>query len=138
MYYRPNGTTFIVPGEDVHITRPRVGDVISFTYESHARRSAPVGPKIIRRRTDLTWQDVVHSSKRDGLQAFLSESSKVKGFSSRPIGHWTSKAMRTFLENFAKNRNLDPLDPHTWYFACDAVCKTKVCAQWGRWKLIDW
>jgi hypothetical protein len=58
---RPNGTTFTVPPEDVQVPTPTVGDVVSFSYEVHARRDTPVNPSIYRIRHDLLWDDVLNS-----------------------------------------------------------------------------
>jgi hypothetical protein len=41
---------------------PRVGDVVSFSYERHARKDGPYNPKIVRIRTDILWEDVVLNS----------------------------------------------------------------------------
>jgi hypothetical protein len=51
----------------------------------------------------------------------------MNGFISHPVGHWSAKNMRVFLETFAKNRNMDPLLPETWYnITRDAVMQAKV------------
>jgi hypothetical protein len=63
--YRPNGVTFVVPPEDVLIAKPAVGDVVSFSFESHNRRDVPVGPKIYRIRTDVSWEDLVRNTLKD-------------------------------------------------------------------------
>jgi hypothetical protein len=48
-------------------------------------------------------------------------------FTSISLGYWTISAMRTFMENFAKIRNLDPLLPDTWYnISSDEIRKDKV------------
>lgn len=41
---------------------PSVGDIVSFSAESFSRRAAPVGPRIFRIRTDVSWDDVVANS----------------------------------------------------------------------------
>jgi hypothetical protein len=40
-------------------TTPKKGDVVTFSYEIHARRELPFNPNIIRIRMDLSWEDVV-------------------------------------------------------------------------------
>lgn len=48
------------------IPQPRVGEVVTFTYERTARRGTlPLGPKVVRVRTDLTWGDVVRTAVSD-------------------------------------------------------------------------
>jgi hypothetical protein len=59
LWHRPNEQTIVVPPEDVHISTPNSGDVVSFSYVSQARRDKPVDPKIFRIRTDVSWEDVV-------------------------------------------------------------------------------
>lgn len=34
---------------------------------------------------------------------------------SKMTGYWTPKNMRQYLENFVRNRKLDPSLPDTWY-----------------------
>ena len=65
IYFRPNGVNFEVRGSDVHIPTPDVGDVVTFSYESWARRELPVGPKIYRVRIDLSWDDVMQSAVQE-------------------------------------------------------------------------
>ncbi len=45
----------------------------------------------------------------------------------RPNNRWTTKTMRSFLEAFAKSRNVDPLNPDTWYsFSLKSIYNNKV------------
>jgi hypothetical protein len=39
----------------------------------------------------------------------------LASFLKKPFGYWTIKKMRNFMENFARNKNLDPLISNTWY-----------------------
>lgn len=41
--------------------------------------------------------------------------SQVKDAVPRDEGHWTPENVKIFLENFAKNRNMDPLIAQNWY-----------------------
>lgn len=43
-------------------TLPEKGDIVTFSYEALARRSAPLNPVIHRIRTDISWEDVLSSS----------------------------------------------------------------------------
>lgn len=45
----------------------------------------------------------------------LLEHSRVEKFATQPVGHWNARNMRSFLEEFAKSRNMDPLLAETWY-----------------------
>lgn len=40
---------------------------------------------------------------------------KPESFTTKPIGYWNQLHMRKFLEDFAKERDKDPLSPDTWY-----------------------
>eukprot|EP00026_Physarum_polycephalum_P001467 Phypoly_transcript_01469.p1 GENE.Phypoly_transcript_01469~~Phypoly_transcript_01469.p1 ORF type:complete len:1107 (+),score=182.36 Phypoly_transcript_01469:326-3322(+) len=108
----PNGKTFEVPPQEVAIPTPKVGDIVSFSSESQARRELPVGPKIFRVRTDVSWADVLRSYRE---QQHLNASSKMEGFTTQPIRHWTVAKMRNFMEKFARAKNMDPFLPSTWY-----------------------
>jgi hypothetical protein len=54
-----------VPQQDVFVQGLKQGDVVTFSYESHARRALPVRPKIERIRTDLLWLDVLANAVKD-------------------------------------------------------------------------
>jgi hypothetical protein len=56
---RPNGATFSVPSQNVQIPSPSIGDVVTFYCESYVRRDVPMNPKVVRIRTDVSWEDVV-------------------------------------------------------------------------------
>jgi hypothetical protein len=65
----PNGTTFAVPTTDVLTpSPPAAGDVVTFSYEGSWRGEVPVGPKIYRLRTDVSWPEVVASFDRERKQ----------------------------------------------------------------------
>lgn len=123
--------------------------IVSFSFESVSRRDLPSYPKIIKLRPDLSWDLILSSLSHDKhlnglfllpflsfllsfllfllLIVFIVASSQVAGFTSHPIGYWTTKNMRLFLERFAKHRNLDPLVADTWYqITRDDIKKTKV------------
>jgi hypothetical protein len=61
-YYRPNGTIFPVSLDSVNIPTPMKGDVVTFSYEIQSRREMPSNPSIVRKRTDISWEDVLDSS----------------------------------------------------------------------------
>ena len=65
MTYIPNGGLFSVPFNSVRIPPPAKGDVVTFSYEVHARRELPTNPEITRKRTDLSWEEVVESSQNE-------------------------------------------------------------------------
>jgi hypothetical protein len=129
-FYRPNGSIFEVQPENIPVPRPKIGDIVTFSYDSFARRELPVNPKICRIRTDLQWLDVLSSTEKlyfTGM-SFLKllsylllakmsrlDTATTQGFTTKPIGHWTRKNMRLFLERLAKNRGMDPLVADTWY-----------------------
>jgi hypothetical protein len=61
LLFSPNGKAFEVPSYDISIPTPKVGDIVSFSSESQARRELPVSPKIYKIRTDVSWADVLLS-----------------------------------------------------------------------------
>ena len=117
-----------MPPEDVFIPTPTVGEIVSFSYESNARRELPQSPKIFSVRTDLEWDDVVRNfyteqrllngkwciRERAKTNVYFKVESS-RGFTAQPMGYWTAKNMRLFLERFAKDRHMDPLLAETWY-----------------------
>lgn len=81
--HRPNGQMFVVPTSNVQLgpdlgPTPQVnvnlgpeigilgpGDVVTFSYEMHARNNGPVNTTIIRKREDLSWEEVVSNSVKE-------------------------------------------------------------------------
>lgn len=49
------------------------GDVVTFSYEQHARREGPVNATIVRVRNDISWEHVVrnNSCERKFIQGIL-------------------------------------------------------------------
>ena len=63
--FRPNGKTFTVPRDDVHVPRPSLGDIVSFSYRENARLDLPTRPSVFRIRTDIDWEDVTATALSD-------------------------------------------------------------------------
>jgi hypothetical protein len=51
-----------VPANSVHVPSLIKGDIVTFSYEVHARKDLPVNPEISRIRTDVLWEDVQRSA----------------------------------------------------------------------------
>eukprot|EP00026_Physarum_polycephalum_P003078 Phypoly_transcript_03087.p1 GENE.Phypoly_transcript_03087~~Phypoly_transcript_03087.p1 ORF type:complete len:857 (-),score=123.40 Phypoly_transcript_03087:4-2394(-) len=117
----PNGTIVTVPPENVLISTPETGDVVTFSFDAASRREVPINPKIYRIRTDIGWDEMVHSYFRE--RQTLGDSSYLKGIS-KPRGYWTPKNMRAYMESFARGKNLDPLKPDTWYTSFKTFVKS--------------
>lgn len=78
IFYSPDGIVFEVDKKNIHVDeRLKKGDVVTFTYDSIARQSTPVNPKIVRVRTDVSWRELVleHASGRDSVKQSSSLSS---------------------------------------------------------------
>jgi hypothetical protein len=43
------------------------------------------------------------------------ESTQTKGFTTQPIGYWTTSRMQEFMVDIAKQFKMDPFLPKTWY-----------------------
>ena len=78
-FHRPDGTFFKVSKEDYELHRPPIrGDIVTFSHDYQTRRFAPSNPVVYRIRSDMTWQDVIKSSKEpvrqflNGAASFLS------------------------------------------------------------------
>eukprot|EP00026_Physarum_polycephalum_P003642 Phypoly_transcript_03655.p1 GENE.Phypoly_transcript_03655~~Phypoly_transcript_03655.p1 ORF type:complete len:704 (+),score=96.89 Phypoly_transcript_03655:68-2113(+) len=113
----PNEQIFEVSPENILVSNLAVGDIVSFSHETHSRRDTPVNPKIIRIRCDITWQNVMHD--------FLHTSYDKKAFTSKPIGYWNTENARKHMESFAIDLNLNPLVPDTWIKIGKSFCKSK-------------
>jgi hypothetical protein len=114
--FRPNGTTFVVPAHDVLIPPPAIGDVVTFSYESHARRDLPVNPKIFRIRTDVTWEEVVYNSSLE--RQYLNGNP----FLSCPLPPLNNRKMRehgraTRSSDFPVNPKIYREDDVPWFIA---------------------
>eukprot|EP00026_Physarum_polycephalum_P013932 Phypoly_transcript_14393.p1 GENE.Phypoly_transcript_14393~~Phypoly_transcript_14393.p1 ORF type:complete len:318 (+),score=42.03 Phypoly_transcript_14393:113-955(+) len=88
----PSGSTFDVPSTDVQISPPSIGDIVTFVYDAQSRRDVPQGPKIVRLRTDIDWDDVVRSSRQE--ERFLNETSSAAGIIAKQIGNCTRQKKR--------------------------------------------
>ena len=63
-----------------------IGDVVSFSFESSARRELPVNPRIYRIRTDIEWEDVVENVANE--QRFLNGIWCVRVARACSVGVW--------------------------------------------------
>ena len=59
------------------------GDIVTYSYEVHARSEVPVNPTITRIRTDVTWKDV--------MMSFASEEKFLNGMQSHRSDTKTEK-----------------------------------------------
>lgn len=61
-YYRPDGVTFEVEGDQVASLqpRPKKGAIVTFAYDNYTQGCAPVNPKLVRLREDVSWDDVIN------------------------------------------------------------------------------
>jgi hypothetical protein len=57
---RPDVTEMIVPIENIRCS-PKVGEIVTFSYEVGARRSQPSDLKVYRIRKDISWDDVLRN-----------------------------------------------------------------------------
>ena len=57
--------TFAVPRDDVHVPRPSLGDIVSFSYDVKTRHDIPTRPSVFRIRTDIEWDDVINGARSD-------------------------------------------------------------------------
>jgi hypothetical protein len=137
---------FTVPHSEVYIPTPKIGQVVTFSYETMARRDVPTNPKIYRVRDDVDWNDLVHNFYKEkkvlnGTSSYslffffpprislsiIIERSHVTAFAIKEKGYWTPENMRAYLEDFAKSRNMDPLLPETWQNSLNALAQSRVC-----------
>jgi len=63
--YRPNGNTLAVPKANVLVPDPKIGEVVSFSFENNTYRDVPLNPEVSRVRFDLLWEDAVQNFFRE-------------------------------------------------------------------------
>lgn len=107
------------------VPRPLViGDVVTFSYETFARKGEFVNPTIFQIRSDVTWPEVVHNSileeqhntsHNNSINNMKEKNGKEKVLRNNAHRYWTTKTMRLFFKNVAKKKKLDPLLADTWY-----------------------
>eukprot|EP00026_Physarum_polycephalum_P002833 Phypoly_transcript_02842.p1 GENE.Phypoly_transcript_02842~~Phypoly_transcript_02842.p1 ORF type:complete len:838 (+),score=97.84 Phypoly_transcript_02842:84-2597(+) len=139
----PDGIIFEVPNQKFPENAvPKKGEIVTFEYENYSKRSVPVGPTIVRVRTDLTWRDVVRqhfqdeqAKIRENSPENLPENSPENGIGKspenkrKPRGFWADEKHRNrrkFFEEFARKNGMDPLVPSSWY-----ECSTKFMQERG-------
>lgn len=66
--YRANGTIFKVGNENILVNKISTGDVVTFAFNGYYKNEIPVGPKIYRIRTDLSWGDVISNYEKEKRQ----------------------------------------------------------------------
>eukprot|EP00026_Physarum_polycephalum_P001003 Phypoly_transcript_01004.p1 GENE.Phypoly_transcript_01004~~Phypoly_transcript_01004.p1 ORF type:complete len:1224 (-),score=188.92 Phypoly_transcript_01004:75-3746(-) len=114
----PDGQIFTATNQEFKpgATVPIRGDIVTFTYDSFSRRALPINPKIFRKRSDVTWEEVVMNHEKDAKSNGSQQ--VVMGYTHKPVGYWLSQQgnnVRVFFEEFAKANNFDPLIPANWY-----------------------
>ena len=50
---------FIVPADKVQIPTPKIGQVVTFTYQHRTYTDEPLNPCIAKVRNDVLWDDIV-------------------------------------------------------------------------------
>eukprot|EP00026_Physarum_polycephalum_P002670 Phypoly_transcript_02678.p1 GENE.Phypoly_transcript_02678~~Phypoly_transcript_02678.p1 ORF type:complete len:822 (+),score=110.18 Phypoly_transcript_02678:190-2655(+) len=113
----PNDTQIEVElGDMANLQGLKIGDVVTFGFDSYSRRDVPSNPTLLRIRTDLTWEQALLDYSLNPQPSILNGSSQP--FTTKPLGFWTiddNKNLRKLFEDFARNLNLDPLSAATWY-----------------------
>jgi hypothetical protein len=46
--FRPNGISFLVPADNVRISTPKIGQVVTFSYERRTVTDTPLNPSIVK------------------------------------------------------------------------------------------
>eukprot|EP00026_Physarum_polycephalum_P001339 Phypoly_transcript_01340.p1 GENE.Phypoly_transcript_01340~~Phypoly_transcript_01340.p1 ORF type:complete len:1070 (+),score=142.73 Phypoly_transcript_01340:227-3436(+) len=119
----PDGNVFTVPSLKSHSAiKLKRGDVVTFVYTTFSRNSLPTHSRILRIRSDISWEDVLRDYEEQTAQELsLNETSRnlvEEKKSNKPRDVWLSdkeKTMREILEGYAKSHNRDPLVPDNWY-----------------------
>jgi hypothetical protein len=83
--HRPDGSVVPVPGANIHIPTPQIGDIVSFYYDSHPR-DVPLHPQVYRARPDISWNEVVQSSVSE--EKFVNGMKREKGREGEKDERW--------------------------------------------------
>lgn len=76
----PHDNVQLEPDENEKATvTVKPGDIVSFSYDQYSRRSEPVNPVVFRIRSDMDWNQVLHSHVYDlplvqtlnGIESFV-------------------------------------------------------------------
>ena len=137
--FRPNGFTLTVPPENTHVSNLSIGDIVTFSYETHGQKHLPMNVVIYKRRNDVSWKDVVQLFVKDQIVAkgmvIVLRSMRpyicINLISTEPLvvqyPTLSIDQMRSFMENFAHKIDMDPLSPNTWYKVNESdICQFKV------------
>eukprot|EP00026_Physarum_polycephalum_P000399 Phypoly_transcript_00400.p1 GENE.Phypoly_transcript_00400~~Phypoly_transcript_00400.p1 ORF type:complete len:1105 (+),score=129.94 Phypoly_transcript_00400:31-3345(+) len=123
----PDGTSFTAPAPGDY--SPKKGEIVSFAFDNFSRRSVPVNPRILRQRTDVSWDDLVRDFRNSSQARELNDVSvKNIRYAVKPLRYWNHERnanVRNFFEKFAKAKNLNPQDPSTWYSLALEISKQK-------------
>lgn len=66
-FYRANGKTFTAsPSKQLHTKSIGIGDVVTYTYSNANASNMPVHAVIQRKRSDMTWDDVLQRNYDSG------------------------------------------------------------------------
>eukprot|EP00026_Physarum_polycephalum_P002682 Phypoly_transcript_02690.p1 GENE.Phypoly_transcript_02690~~Phypoly_transcript_02690.p1 ORF type:complete len:880 (+),score=98.16 Phypoly_transcript_02690:33-2672(+) len=125
----PSGMMFKVPPSSVEVrSYPKKGDIVMLSYEKLSSLGIPVEPKLVRIRTDLSWEEVVinynvENPKERALPGFINKFTSPAA--TRKYWEGDQRRIRAFFVEFARKRGLNPLDPETWYPVTPSVIKTE-------------
>eukprot|EP00026_Physarum_polycephalum_P000830 Phypoly_transcript_00831.p1 GENE.Phypoly_transcript_00831~~Phypoly_transcript_00831.p1 ORF type:complete len:1315 (+),score=159.79 Phypoly_transcript_00831:513-3947(+) len=114
-----DGSELSVPIESVRCS-PKIGDVVSFSYEQTAKRAMPANVRVFRIRKDVNWEIVLQNYHKENSPLSPGGISQVVTGLAPPTTTTggrleTRKKMRRLLEDFARSHNLNPLLAKTWY-----------------------
>ena len=130
IYCSPNGITIEIGVENVaEDLIPTKGNIVTYTYDHLTKAGIPVNPRITRIRTDLFWEDVLRDYESNSLFAqgtlLLSPLHRLIFNEIIEVQHPSKNIKmnelerehkwRELFQQIARDRNLDPLVPGTWY-----------------------
>jgi len=109
----PDGMTFTGSSENAKLgTEPKVGNVVTFTYENFSRRALPVNPQILRIREDVSWEEVLFNHVHDVPQTpLMAEEVRRAGFAPKPTGYWLTEKGKNMIVFFPEVRGPKSLRP---------------------------
>jgi hypothetical protein len=124
-FLSPNNNQFWVQHQDVHISSPCVGDIVTFSYKNNNNRGAPEQPIVIRKRNDLLWSYVVshtrgmynsNNKNEKGRRKGGKKSFKKAATNTIIVPSWKETwKQKAFFDSFAAAKGIDPLNPESWY-----------------------
>eukprot|EP00026_Physarum_polycephalum_P002408 Phypoly_transcript_02414.p1 GENE.Phypoly_transcript_02414~~Phypoly_transcript_02414.p1 ORF type:complete len:759 (+),score=54.12 Phypoly_transcript_02414:477-2753(+) len=127
LLFRPCGltcTAVLLNDNNDHV---QCGDVVTFSYSTFEKTSIPSHCRILRKRYDVSWDDVLflHDRNLRAKKVVPEKLLAVQASTRKPPGFWSNidqtddpakpNNLRLFFDKFASSKNFDGTSPENWF-----------------------